>query len=386
MIAQVAALGRSFKGVTAYVMHDAPEPGREAKPTTRDRVEWTDTRNLASDRPDDAWRIMAATAKAAPGLKRLAGVPGAGRKAAKPVYHYALSWKPGEAPDRAEMSRAVDESLKKLGMEDRQALIVAHDDTPHRHVHVIVNRVDPETGRTADIGHDRLKLANWAERWERERGELQCPARAVNREKRRRKKFVKSKSLPPGRHRREQMPLGRPVRAAPPPGVEADVWREAEAGAWDYAQYQRSGSGVSARAGKEWAAKLSEQDELRATVERESRTVGGRFRIWRTYVRSWRDLAGAVLGRAAVLDSWRKDLARHQKEERAALGREHAKSAREYERGVRQTYAHDARRAVPGVLQARQSAAREREIDRIMNRTPPRPPQRGPDRDVGPSR
>ena len=30
--------------------------------------------------------------------------------------------------------------------------------------------------------------------------------------------------------------------------------------------------------------------------------------------------------------------------------------------------------------------AREREIDRIMNRTPRRPPQRGPDRDVGPSR
>ena len=143
---------------------------------------------------------------------------------------------------------------------------------------------------------------------------------------------------------------------------------------------------MSARAGKEWAAKLSEQDELRAAVERESRTVGGRFRIWRTYVRSWRDLAGAVLGRAAVLDSWRKHLARHQKEERAMLGREHAKSAREYERGVRQTYAHDARRAVPKVLRARSAAAREREIDRIMNRTPPRPPQRGPDRDVGPSR
>ena len=84
--------------------------------------------------------------------------PGAGRKAAKPVYHYALSWKPGETPDRAEMSRAVDESLKKLGMEDRQALIVAHNDTPHRHVHVIVNRVDPETGRTRHQKEERAAL------------------------------------------------------------------------------------------------------------------------------------------------------------------------------------------------------------------------------------
>ena len=386
MIAQVAALGRSFKGVTAYVTHDAPEPGREAKPTTDDRVEWTETRNLASDRPADAWRIMAATAQAAPGLKRLAGVPGAGRKAAKPVYHYALSWKPGESPDRAEMNRAVDESLRKLGLEDRQALVVAHNDTPHRHVHVIVNRVDPETGRTANIGHDRLKLANWAERWERERGDLQCPARAVNREKRRRA-YVKGESLPPGRYRREQMPLGRPEREPPPPGVDAGVWSEAEAGAWDYAEHLRSGSGVSARAGREWAAKLAEQEELRASVERESRTAGGRFRIWRTYVRSWRELAGAVLGRPAVLDGWRKDLARHQKKERAALGKAHQESAREYERGVRRTYVRDARRAVGGVLQAR---ARERqqawERERSRSRTPPRPPQRGLDRDFGPSR
>lgn len=384
MIAQVAALGRSFKGVTAYVTHDAPAPGQEAKPTTDDRVEWTETRNLASDRPADAWRVMAATAKAAPGLKRLAGVPGAGRKAAKPVYHYALSWKPGESPDRAEMNRAVDESLKKLGMEDRQALVVAHNDTPHRHVHVIVNRVDPETGRTAGIGHDRLKLANWAERWERERGKLQCPARAVNREKRQRA-FVKGKSLPPGRYRREQMPLGRPEREPPPTGVDAGVWSEAESGAWDYAEHLRSGSGVSARAGREWAAQLAEQAELRATVERESRTVGGRFRIWRAAGGSWRELAGAVLGRAAVLDGWRKELDRHQKEERAALGKAHQESAGEYERGVRRTYARDARRAVGGVLQARWTEARERE-GRELDRTPRRAPDRGRDRDFGPSR
>ena len=383
MIAQVSPIGRSFKGVTAYVMHDAAGPGQEeeTKPATQERVEWTETRNLASDRPDDVWRIMAATAKAAPGLKRLAGVPGAGRKAAKPVYHYSLSWKPGETPDRGEMSRAVDESLKKLGMGDRQALVVAHNDTPHRHVHVIVNRVDPETGRTASIGNDRLKLANWAERWERERGELQCPARAVNREKRQRA-FVKGKSLPPGRYRREQMPLGRPPRAPCPPGVDADVWREAEDDAWCYADYLRLGSGVSARAGKEWAAKLAGQDEERADVERESRTVLGRFRLWRGD-RSWRQLAGAVLGRATVLDRWRKELALHQKEERVALGREHAEIARKYERGVRKTYARDARRGVGGILQREWVRERER-WHRI--RTPPRTPARVPDRDSGPSR
>ncbi|MDE2806546.1 MAG: hypothetical protein OXN18_15495 [Gemmatimonadota bacterium] len=84
-----------------------------------------------------------------------------------------------------------------------------------------------------------------------------------------------------------------------------------------------------------------------------------------------RELAGAVLGRAAVLDSWRKDLARHQKEERAALGKAHQESAGEYERGVRRTYARDARRAVGGVLQARWTEAREREGAGTRSHSPP---------------
>ena len=51
-------------------------------------------------------------------------------------------------------------------------------------------------------------------------------------------------------------------------------------------------------------------------------------------------------------------------------------------RSARQTYAHDARRAVPEVLQARSREAREREAQRMI-RTPPQPPQRGPDRGGG---
>ena len=48
-----------------------------------------------------------------------------GRKLEKPVCHYSLNWAPDETPDRQEMSRAVDESLKALGLEKHQALIVA---------------------------------------------------------------------------------------------------------------------------------------------------------------------------------------------------------------------------------------------------------------------
>ena len=68
------------------------------------------------------------------------------------------------------MVEAARESLKALGVEDRQALIVSHNDEPHPHVHVIVNRVSMEDGRAANMRGDHLRLSRWAE-------ELGAPAR-----------------------------------------------------------------------------------------------------------------------------------------------------------------------------------------------------------------
>jgi len=146
VIPKINGLGRSFAGVAAYCLHDAPEPD-DRRPRTSERVGWADTRNLATFRPERAARLMAATARAAPDLKRLAGGSPGGRKLAKPVLHYSLSWARDETPDKGEMNRAVDESLEALGLEGHEALIVAHEDTRHPHVHVIANRVDPETGK-----------------------------------------------------------------------------------------------------------------------------------------------------------------------------------------------------------------------------------------------
>ena len=62
MVVKVAAPGRSFAGVAAYCLHDTREPG-EPQPETSKRVEWTDTRNLPTDRPDRAAAMMAAAAQ-----------------------------------------------------------------------------------------------------------------------------------------------------------------------------------------------------------------------------------------------------------------------------------------------------------------------------------
>ena len=55
-----------------------------------------------------------------------AGGAATGRKLEKPVCHYSLSWAKDEKPERQEMRRAAKESLKALGMERHQALVVSH--------------------------------------------------------------------------------------------------------------------------------------------------------------------------------------------------------------------------------------------------------------------
>ncbi len=77
MIPKINGLGRSFAGVAAYCLHDAPEPD-DRSPESSERVAWTDTRNLPTIRAERAARLMAATVKVAPDLKRRAGCEGGG--------------------------------------------------------------------------------------------------------------------------------------------------------------------------------------------------------------------------------------------------------------------------------------------------------------------
>ena len=150
MVVKMSSPGRSFGGVADYCLHDPRMPGEAHHPESAERVEWTETRNLATSEGERAARIMAATAEASPDLKHLAGGAATGRKLEKPVCHYSLSWAKDERPDRQEMKRAAAESLKALGMERHQALVVSHRDG-QPHVHVIANRVDPESGKAAGL-------------------------------------------------------------------------------------------------------------------------------------------------------------------------------------------------------------------------------------------
>lgn len=185
MVPNVAGTGTSFKGAALYYLHDKRQEGEDVR-LTQERVAWTETRNLATADPELAWKIMAATALDQDRLKAQAGVRATGRKSANAVYAYSIAWHPQEVGriGQAEMLRAAEETIRVLGAEDRQVLIIAHNDTAHPHVHVLINRVSPQDGRMLGTSNDYKKLDAWALAYRQQRGEerLYCPARAEKRE------------------------------------------------------------------------------------------------------------------------------------------------------------------------------------------------------------
>ena len=134
----------------------------------------------------------------------------------------------------------MDGSLEALGLEGHEALIVAHEDTRHPHVHVIANRVDPETGKAAKLGNSKLRLSRWAEGYEREQGRIRCEERVKNNARRRAGQEVVhnpwDRPLHWARFRREGMLPRRARRARRPVDeerVDMEAWQRAEAQAWE---------------------------------------------------------------------------------------------------------------------------------------------------------
>lgn len=191
----LASTGGGFGGLVAYITHDAPTDDLR-QPESSERVSWTHTENLPTDDPALAARIMAGVVQDAPILKQRAGVSGRGRKLKDPCLHLTLSWSPKENPTPQEMISATKEALKSLGLDGHQAVLAAHHDRDHRHVHAAVNRVSTEDGRAVNLRQSGRRLSAWAEQYERTHGGIQVPTRVE-----RRQAVVERKKRPPMQRR-----------------------------------------------------------------------------------------------------------------------------------------------------------------------------------------
>jgi hypothetical protein len=142
--------GRRFAALARYLLH-----GRSGEES--ERVAWTAGRHLGLDDPELAAVLMQATADQ-------------NVRVEAPVYHLTLSFDPQDAVTQAQMEAAVDRVLADLGLTDHQALLVAHQDRAHPHVHVMVNRVHPETATAWERWQDRPRIEHTLRELERELG------------------------------------------------------------------------------------------------------------------------------------------------------------------------------------------------------------------------
>lgn len=157
----------------AYLMHD-----KNAE--TDDRVVWSETGNMHTNDPAKAAKVMAWTDKHANALKCDFGTSVAGRKRESgAVYHYSLSWAQNEQPDQQHQRSQALQTLERLGLDQHQFIMVAHNDTEHAHIHVIANLTHPETGKRHVPSFDKRALQSYALEYERQHG-LHCVMREEN--------------------------------------------------------------------------------------------------------------------------------------------------------------------------------------------------------------
>ena len=148
-----SSFGSGFGALGTYLVADA------------DRVGWAETRNMSEGMdlgdgptPPDP-RVVAAEM----------GDRATRSRAAEPMYHVVVAFDPDDQPTEAEVREAADRTLRDLGLEHHQALLVRHTDRPHAHVHLMVNRVG-EDGRAWSPWRQRTRLRASMEAQERELG------------------------------------------------------------------------------------------------------------------------------------------------------------------------------------------------------------------------
>ena len=75
------------------------------------------------------------------------GVASLNNRCKDAVCHYELAWPPSERPTRPQWVDCALHTMKALGYEGHQFMIVAHDDKKHFHIHIMLNKVHLESLR-----------------------------------------------------------------------------------------------------------------------------------------------------------------------------------------------------------------------------------------------
>jgi hypothetical protein len=170
--------GRSFKGAALYHLHDKRLPGETIR-TTQERIAWTHSFNTMEDDPERVVREMQYVAYNQNFIRQQSGITTQTRRTDVTVMTVSLSWEPSQRPDKEMMIDTARSFLHAMGWAEHQTLVIAHNDTAHPHIHLLINRIHPTTGLTLDQGWDRTRASRWGLAYEREHGKVFCEAREL---------------------------------------------------------------------------------------------------------------------------------------------------------------------------------------------------------------
>ncbi len=161
VIVKVASIRQSFGGTARYL--ERGHQGREVD--SQDRVDWVTSRNLiGTEDPKVAAALMDATADR-------------NRRVQEPAYHVKVAFAVDDGPrlGRNRMEAIADDLIRRMQLEQHEVLIVAHKDTDHPHMHLLVNRVHPEHGKAWDRYRDFRRWEKAARELERGYGLREVP-------------------------------------------------------------------------------------------------------------------------------------------------------------------------------------------------------------------
>ena len=93
-----------------------------------------------------------------------------------PVTHWIFSWQEGEQPTREQVEELVDVFLERMELAGHQAVYGLHHNTDNYHLHIAVNRMNPESGKVVQPhkgfdkreAHKILALIEHKQGWKRE--------------------------------------------------------------------------------------------------------------------------------------------------------------------------------------------------------------------------
>ena len=103
-----------------------------------------------------------------------------------PVTHWVLSWKDAEQPTPDQLDFAVEYFLRRMELEGHQTFYVQHKNTVNTHVHIVVNRVNPDTlkvrrpnhGFDIDLAHIAIAEIEHIQGWQSEENRVFRQSRA----------------------------------------------------------------------------------------------------------------------------------------------------------------------------------------------------------------